>query len=156
MNTARKLPPDVVDQLFRRMVATYGRRFWAQWEGVEPADVKAVWARELGGYTDRPEVFTWAFENLPEQPPNAIEFRNLCRRAPPPVVKALPEPPADPERVRAELAKLQHILQPQDGDRRAWARRALERADAGEPVSGATLRAARAVLRTNVADPAET
>lgn len=154
MNTTRKLPADVVDQLFRRMVATYGRRFWAQWEGVDPADVKAVWARELGGYVDRPEVFAWAFENMPEQPPNAIEFRNLCRRAPPKPTQALPEPPADPERVRAELAKLQHIVRPEYRATRQWAQRVIERHEAGERVSSAALRDARAALRRNVADPA--
>ena len=154
MNAPRKLPADVVDQLMRRLVATYGRRFWAQWEGVEPADVKAIWARELAGYIDRPEVFAWAFENLPEQPPNAIEFRNLCRRAPARPVQVLPEAPADPERVRAELAKLQQILKPQAGDRLAWARNAIAKAERGEYVSPTAVRAARDALRRNVADPA--
>lgn len=156
MNAPRKLPADVVDQLLRRLVATYGRRFWLQYEGAEASDVRAIWARELAGYTERPEVFAWAFENLPEQPPNAIEFRNLCRRAPPPPTKALPEPPADPQKVAEAIASARAILAERNRNGRAWAEAIVARHEAGETVSSTALRAARAVLRTNVADPVET
>lgn len=154
MNAPRRLPIEAVDWLFRRLVATYGRRFWLQWEGVEPADVKAVWARELGGYTDRRDVFLFALDNLPESPPNAIEFRNLCRRAPAAKVEELPAPPADPAKVAAVIADARQLLGVRNTDGRAWARRAIERADRGEYVSPATLRAARAVVRSSIPDPA--
>lgn len=155
--SARKLPPEAVDRLFRRLVATYGRRFWAQWEGVEPADVKAVWARELGGYVDRDDVFTWAFENMPEQPPNAIEFRNLCRRAPAPVTPQIEAPRADPQKVAEAIADARAILEAKAEHRTAWADRILERHRAGEKLSPGVVAAARAAVgRMNVADPAET
>lgn len=158
MNAPRKLPADVVDQLLRRLVATYGRRFWLQYEGAEASDVRAIWSRELAGYTERTEAIAWAFENLPEDPPNAIAFRNLCRRAPAAPTPPLPAPPADPQRVAAELAKLQQLtagLQPDDGLR--WARRLIERHEAGEHVGSAALRDARkALARRNVAAPVET
>lgn len=158
MNAPRKLPADVVDQLLRRLVATYGRRFWLNYEGAEASDVRAIWARELGGYAERTDAIAWAFENLPEQPPNAIEFRNLCRRAPLPAAPALPLPPADPERAAEVLQKARQLFAGRRStDGLAWARNAIAKAERGEYVSRATLRAARAVAhRLNVADPAET
>lgn len=158
MNAPRKLPADVVDQLLRRLVATYGRRFWLQYEGAEASDVRAIWSRELGGYADRTEAIAWAFENLPEQPPNAIEFRNLCRRAPVAPPEQLPAPPADPQRVAAELAKLKRLTTAdRDEDGLAWARRLIARHEAGEHIGSAALRDARkALARRNVVGPVET
>lgn len=146
---AAKLPAAMVDQLFRRLVATYGRRFWQQWEGVEPADVKAVWARELAGYENRPEVFAWAFENLPEQPMNAIEFRALCRRAPARQnVAALPRPALNPEKAAMALqqARAAFAIGSADRDGLAWARNIIERKERGEQVGVYALREAKAAL----------
>ncbi|MGD9599961.1 MAG: hypothetical protein AB7P94_16675 [Steroidobacteraceae bacterium] len=158
MNAPRKLPADVVDQLLRRLVATYGRRFWLQYEGAEASDVRAIWSRELGGYTERQDAISWAFDNLPEQPPNAIEFRNLCRRAPAPTTPALPLPPADPVRAAALVEQVRQMFATSRSvDGLAWARDAIAKAERGEHVSACTLRAARAVAhRLNVAGPAET
>lgn len=158
MNAPRKLPAEVVDQVLRRMVATYGRRFWLQYEGAEASDVRAIWSRELGGYAERAAAIAWAFENLPEDPPNAIAFRNLCRRAPIAQPEQLPEPPADPQRVAAELAKLKRLTCEQhNADGLNWARRLIARHEAGEHVGSAALRDARkALARRNVAGPVET
>lgn len=135
MNAPKKLPPDVLDDVLRRLVATYGRRFWAQYEGVEVSDVRAVWARELAGYTDRPESLRFAFENLPEAPPNAIEFRNLCRRAPAPPVPALPAPVVDPAVVRNAIAQANAILAQMPPSKTDWVEGVAKRLAAGEPVS---------------------
>lgn len=100
------LPAKVIDRLFERLAATYGRQFSLQWDGLPVGDVKSAWGHELSGFAGNLVALAWALENLPERMPNAIEFRNLARRAPAPIVPALPEPPANPERVRQELSRL--------------------------------------------------
>ncbi len=137
-----------VEWLWARLIATYGVRFMAQYEGVPVADVKTDWANRLARFHDRREAVLWALENLPDMPPNALGFARLCAQAPAPAVPALPEPPADPERMRAELAKLAPVLakRPPAADHRDWARRLLARVDAGERVAPACVRMAREAL----------
>lgn len=148
-STPRKLPAEVLDQVMRRLAATYGRRFWQQWEGVRDSDVRAVWARELAGYEQRHEVFAWAFENLPEDPLNAVAFRNLCRRAPMTAsAKALEAPPIDPKRAAEVLAQAKSIFATERVlGGLAWAQAIVERKERGEPVSFYALREARAALQ---------
>lgn len=105
------LQPKVIDRIFQRCAASYGAA-WDRSLGTAPLnDVKSAWGHELAGFADRLGLIAWALENLPEDPPNAIRFRNLCRQAP-----VLDAPPrlerviASPERVAAELAKLQPTL----------------------------------------------
>jgi hypothetical protein len=81
----------------------------SRYEGQDVAAVKTSWGHELDGYSQHLNPLAWALENLPERPPNVIEFRSLCRRAPSTEVPALPEPKADHARVKAEMAKLGHI-----------------------------------------------
>ena len=142
-----------VEWLWARLIATYGVRFMAQYEGVPVADVKTDWANRLARFHDRREAVLWALENLPDSPPNAPAFARLCAQAPAPVVPALPEPPADPVRVRAELAKLAPVLSKpvQRADGREWARRLLARAEAGERLSITAVRMAREALGRGVA-----
>lgn len=120
------LPLQAIDRLFMRLGATYGRDFTSRYEGTDANAVKSSWAHEL----DRTPLqnIAFALENLPERCPNVIEFRALCRRAPAPDVPVLPEPMANPDRVKAELAKLGHIrleAAPVVG-RLDWAKRILE------------------------------
>jgi hypothetical protein len=147
------LPIPAIDRLFQRLAATYGAA-WDRSMGSTPVnDFKAAWAHELSGFTGRLDALAWALENLPEKCPNVIEFRNLARRAPEPETPRLPEPPADPERLRAELAKLQPILDEAKRavttDRLAWARRIVSRRQAGERVAHGTYRIAAEALRKN-------
>lgn len=142
-----------VDHIFDRLMATYGNDFMRRWEGQDALAIKACWAHELAGYAgDRERMLpiAWALENLPEKPPNVIEFRSLCRRAPPPDMPRLPEPKADPQRLAAELAKLAPLKAAvlRDGPPypMGWARRLLERHERGEKVSAYPLRCAREVL----------
>lgn len=148
-STPRKLPADVLDQVMRRMSATYGRRFRQQYEGISDSDVRAVWARELAGYEKRPAVFAWAFENMPEDPPNAIAFRNLCRRAPQETAAtALAAPPVDPKRAAEVLAQARAIFATERVcGGLSWAQAIVERKERGEPVSFYALREARAALQ---------
>lgn len=141
------LPTRVIDRLFERLIATYGREFAARYEGIDTEAVKAAWAHELSGFAARLPDIAWALENLPERCPNAIEFRNLCRTAPAQNTPRLPEPPADPERVRAELAKLQAVRGGNaERDPKDWARVVLQRIERGERVLSYTRRSARAAL----------
>lgn len=79
-----------------------------QYQGVEPEAVRAIWHREMRPYfhQDKLYIIAWALDNQPEDPPNAVQFRNLCRHAP---VKQEPQklpPVADPVRIAKELEKL--------------------------------------------------
>ena len=135
---------EAVDRLIDRLRATYGRDFAARYEGVQPEAVKAIWARELAGFGTRLGSIAWALENLPERAPNAIEFRNLCRRAPEAPAPRIEAPPADPERVRVALATLKPA--PAKADGRDWARRILARAADGEKPSFISVQFAREAL----------
>lgn len=154
------MPIKSIDRLFQRLTLTYGRSFLLQWEGLPEADVKSLWAYELEPYSSRLEAIAWALEHLPERAPNAIEFKNLCRSAPPTVAQQLPEPKADPERVKRELARLgevrNRVAYTGGVDHKAWAKRILARHEAGEKINPTSLQLARAALRMNVAHPAET
>ena len=146
------LPLQAVDRLFQRLSATYGAS-WDRSLGQSPiGDVKSAWAHELAGFCNRLDCLAWALEHLPERCPNVIEFRNLARKAPEPETPRLPEPPADPVRLRAELAKLQPILQRQPEhqiDRLAWAKRIVAKKRSGLPVAGGTLAIAQSALSMN-------
>lgn len=141
------LPLQAVERLFERLTTTYGRNFLSMYEGLDASAVKTIWSHELSGFAANLQAIAWGLENLPERAPNAIEFRNLCRRAPTPEAPRLPEPKADPERVKAELAKLGHLrsIEPK-GDRRAWARAIVGRAQSGGRVTPTVLRIATECL----------
>lgn len=145
------LPIKAVDRIFLRLLATYGTEFSGRYSGVQDGDLKSMWAHELAGFASDLPSIAWALENLPERCPNAIAFRNLCRQAPRAEVPQLPEPKADPERLRAELARLQPlreaIVATSPVDHKAWARRIVARAEAGERVNRASLSMARSALR---------
>lgn len=141
------LPLQAVDRLFARLTATYGRAFLAGYDGIEPAAVKTAWAYELAGFGNNLQALAWALENLPERAPNVIEFRNIARKAPTPEAPRLPEPPANPERVRAELAKLGNIREQtrRTGVDASWAHRILAAHAAGARKTPTVLAMAREV-----------
>ena len=93
------------DLLFGRLTLRYGSAFMRQYDGLQPEMVKADWAEVLHGTSA--ESIKHALEHLPaDKPPTAMQFRELCRRAPTPAAAALPPPTdrADPERVRQLVA----------------------------------------------------
>lgn len=153
------LPVEAINRLFNRLSATYGAAWTRLWADVPMADVKAAWAHELATFATSLHRIAWALENLPARCPNVIEFKALCRQAPAPDVPRLPEPVADPERVKAELAKLGHVAaaQPRESatfDHKFWARRIVARHDAGEKLNPTTLRFAKEALRSRVVSEA--
>lgn len=144
------LPNKAIDRLFERLAATYGAGWTRQWADVPVNDVKTLWGHELSVYSNRLEALAWALDNLPEHAPNVIQFRNLCRSAPAPNLPKLPEPKADPTRLRAELLKLGEIgasvLIARKVDGRDWARRIIEKSDAGVNVNQSALKMAKSAL----------
>jgi hypothetical protein len=112
------LPVRVIDRLFERLLATYGQQWQGLWSGVPIVDVKSLWAAELALFADRLDAIGWALENLPERPPNLVQFKALCRQAPRPEVPALPLPERNPERMREALQGLRALTV---GDREASA-----------------------------------
>ena len=144
------LPTSWVDRIFEKLALVYGQAFLARWRDIDLNAVKSDWAHELSGYQHRPEAIAWALSNLPpEHAPTVLLFKALCGNAPAPQVAMAPEPKADPERLRAELAKLAPVLAKpvqQSVDGRDWARRIMVRHEAGEPLKRYTLESARMAL----------
>lgn len=154
---------DVINRLFDRLSATYGRDFMGRWEGLDADAVKASWAHELSGYNAAlkpdPELvdnrvllqpIAWALEHLPERAPNVIEFRALCRRAPAAEVLRLPEPAASPARKAEAFENMASVCRVgtgfSSGNKRGWERRLIEKHERGEFVNVGPLRMAREAL----------
>jgi len=137
-----------VDRLFERLAATYPN--WSrQWLDVPESDVKTAWAHELSGFENNLHALAWALENLPERCPNVIEFRNLARRAPEADKPRLPEPKANPARLKAELAKLGEMKEQVKNtaiDTKGWAKAILKRHKEGAKINMTTLSMARCAV----------
>lgn len=99
------LPASWVDHLFAKLAVRYGAAFMRQWPDTDPVLVKADWAEVLDG--TKGESITYALANLPDKPPHVLAFRDLCRRAPSPAALPAPVEPADPQRVKAALERMQ-------------------------------------------------
>ena len=127
------LPLPWVEKIFMKLSLTFGREFLGRWEGIPLEDVKADWAHELRNLQQSPASIAYGLENcLGGKPPTVQEFRAACVRRVAPAV-ALPAPPADPERVAAELAKLRSP-EPQV-DMKAWAHKLREKHERGEKLN---------------------
>jgi hypothetical protein len=145
------LPLPAIDRLFNRLALTYGSAWVRQWEGLDANTVKSFWAHELSQFTGCLQNIAWALENLPERCPNLVQFKALCHQAPAAVKPALPEPKADPERLKAELAKLAPLAtemkaQKRSTDGREWARLIMQRFNTGQKVNQTSLAMARNAL----------
>lgn len=99
------LPASWVDHLFAKLSVRYGAAFLRQWPDTDPATIKADWADVLSGFDGA--SLAYALRYLPVTPPNALQFRDICRRAPD-TTPALPAPELkpQPERVKALLQKV--------------------------------------------------
>lgn len=119
------LPIEWVEKLFAKLTLNYGVDFLNRYKGIPLVDVKTDWSEELGGFGG--ERIAFALKNLPDRPPTSSQFRNLCLQAPAAEVPALPEPKADPERLKRELEKLAPLRAPAAHvDCKQWARVILE------------------------------
>ena len=146
MNEQKLSMAEVIDRLFHHFSATYGAEWSRQWATVPIADVKTAWGHELAGYENHLSALTYAFENLPERCPNAIQFRNLCRAAPAKPVTVIEVPKAGLECVKAEIAKFKTAPAPVKTDGRDWARKILARYASGEKIQPYALQLAQSAL----------
>lgn len=141
------LPIAWVDRIFEKLSRLYGREFLARWDGLPLVEVKEDWAHELAGFEHWPEAIRYGLGNMPpDRAPTVLQFRDICRKAPAKVVKALPEPAANPDRVKAEIAKLSANNPAEKQDPMDWARRILAKHEAGLKLNPTTLRFAREAL----------
>jgi hypothetical protein len=102
------------DYIFTRMSAIYGANFARHWDGIDLANVRAEWQRQLGKFlTYRPSM-DYAIDRLnPDFVPSAIKFREFCNAGP-----AIPRDeqqiaynpkPVDPEVVAEAKRKLAEL-----------------------------------------------
>lgn len=100
------LPVSWIDHLFEKLTVRYGSAFQRQYADLDIAAVKLDWADMLGGL-DGPSL-SYGLRYLPTAPLNAMQFRDICRRAPAVEVPRLeaPEIKPDPDRVKAIMARL--------------------------------------------------
>ena len=110
-----------VDRIFERLIGVYGRDFKGKFSmivdgrdvGIEAA--KAAWSEELGFCQSHPECIGWALKNLPENAPNAIQFKRLCQAAPRNEPKIENQQQAiecsfTPEQIKANQEKIREML----------------------------------------------
>ena len=129
----RKRTP--VEYVLAAMAASYGAA-WDRSLGQAPInDVKTRWAYAIEPFLHNAaakRAILWALDNLPERPPNAIQFRALCHQAPAVEAPRLEAPEADPARIARELAKLSEIRQaPAQPTNNDWARRIISNHENG-------------------------
>ena len=144
------LPLLWVDRIFDKLALTYGQSFLGRWRDLDLNAVKSDWCHELAVFERAPHFIAYALANLPENPPSVANFKAICRQAPALEVPALPLPKADPERVKAELAKLGNIRAQSSPsvsfDHKAWAKALMYRHEQGEKLNPAVLVMARGAL----------
>lgn len=121
------LSNELVDRLFGRLQVRYGSAWAKKWEGIDELLLKADWAAELAGFSDRAWAIKYALENLPATayPPTSAEFRDLCRQGlaraeQSALLPALHAPKVRPEKIAAALAKLAAITGRGPTGPRAW------------------------------------
>lgn len=142
------LSSQAVDQIFAQLTTAWGRNFLAQYEGQDLQTVKGYWANTLAGLEKRPYAIAYAIDNLPAKQMNALEFRDLCRRAPLPAVAYLPPPKPNPERARAALREIRQAFTVEK-DPLDWARKLQARDQAGERLTLAQRESYRTALKLN-------
>ena len=148
-NQPQPLSSQAIDQIFAQLHVVWGRNFLAQYEGQDLSVIKANWANTLAGLQRRPYAIAYAIENLPPMRMNALEFRDLCRRAPEPVQNRLPPPPIDKARAREALNAARQALNT-DKDPLDWARKLQARDQAGERLTLAQRESYRTALKSDI------
>ena len=126
------LPSQWIERIFARLQGIYGQQFTAKFSRMDSGkdvgmlNAKEVWSDELGGFADNGEAIAYALKNLPSDfCPNAIEFRDICRRAPRKEAPALEHKltEEDHQRAKAAAASAAAALKPKfsDGIDQHWA-----------------------------------
>ena len=140
------LPIEWVDRLFQKLALVYGVDVAKRYSGLDPAAVKREWQECLAPFRDRPHALKFALDHLPsDRCPTMLQFRDLCRQAPPLPGTALPEPKADKVVVQKEMAAMVKQAFGNKNPRR-WAQKLKERHQAGEALSPIQIRAYKEAL----------
>jgi hypothetical protein len=138
------LPAAWTDRIFTKLTLTYGQAFLRQYDGVDMDEVKANWGHELACYAQSLEAIRHGCANLPERPPNVVQFRELCRIPQSPVLLTNDLPPVDPK--MAAMVKEVFSKAEKRSNDRAWAHELKAREEAGEVLSFAQRNAWREAL----------
>lgn len=77
-----------MSQIMGKLHLHYGEAWTRKWVGLDPLMLMSEWTHFLGSIT--PGQIKWALANLPEYPPNATQFRDLCWKAPAGQIQAPP------------------------------------------------------------------
>ena len=109
------LPIEVINKVFLRLSNTYGSAWDSLWALNDIHEVKELWADQLGFFHEKWDCFRWAFENLPERPPNLIQFKKLLMECPKlrtetQVYLPPPDVPPMPDEIRKKINELRKIL----------------------------------------------
>lgn len=135
---------DWIEDIFGKMILTYGQGFLRRYDGIELEQVKANWLHELGGVDS--ESLQHALKNLPsESAPTVLQFRDLCKGSPK-ILKALPAPSVDPRGLKRITAQLQKLRPEKPDDPRGWAYRLKERDERGKGITSFQRRCYREAL----------
>lgn len=127
------LPAQWVDHLIGKLSVRYGAAFMRQYADAAPELVKADWAEVLDGFSK--EALQYGLRYLPATPPNALQFRDQCRRAPREERPQLTHDtlPPNPGRVAALLTLAERARGEEDP--MAWVHRLRLRKASGEAMS---------------------
>ena len=126
------LAANLIDRIFVRLTGIYGSQFTSKFRHVENgldvgmANAKEAWAHELRNFGDRLEAIAYALEHLPtDHAPNALEFRDICRRAPRKEVPQVEYKPTaeDKGRQREMSHKATNAVTRKDFDGLLWAKK---------------------------------
>jgi len=128
------LPIPWVTKIFDKLTLIYGKAFKARWEGLSIEDVKADWAQELAGFAENPDAIAYALKHIPaDRPPTVLQFKELCRKAPPKTLAAISYTSSG---AGIDAAKsLTTIITGNRADPKAWAKKLRAREEAGERLS---------------------
>lgn len=125
------LPEKWIERIFARLQGIYGAQFTSKFsrmdQGVDVGmlNAKSTWADELGNFSDKPEAIAYALDHLPtDHVPNALEFRDICRRAPKKEAPQIEYKPteADKERHREMSHRAAEAVKPKEFDGLLWAK----------------------------------
>lgn len=119
-----QMPKSWTESLLKKMTALYGERFLNQWRNVDPDDMIDAWSEALGPFCDIGEDqgkrIKWALDQLAANnphPPTLPEFIALCRQAPRPQLKQLPQPEVSEEQASENLRKIDRMARNMASDR---------------------------------------
>lgn len=128
------LPIPWVTKIFDKLTLVYGRAFRARWDGLAIEDVKADWAQELSGFAENPDAIAYALKHIPaDKPPTVLQFKDLCRKAPPKEFAKLAYTPDRRQYDDLQLgSKVAAVLNANRPDPKGWAWKLKEREDKGE------------------------